>query len=195
MNPIFAAVAALLPNFTLNPHDIDGRGYFVRDDGMSLFFWPARHDSNKLEISLSLPAVDQHFNLSKFGVRHTVYDKSNNVLQPPSINVSILKSPEKIAKDILTRLVPQSNYVFKLAMEYIEEQREQIKAKRIFSDKMAEVLDVTPGENLQTTDKFHLKLGHGRVTVGYGKVNFEIYSLPADKALKLAEFLNKEIYV
>lgn len=165
--------------------------YLKRADGLTLFFSPPSYSHrNKFHVSYSRPRHN--------GSWFELYEKdASGYLQKvsdPSANLSETKTADQLAKDISRRILPEAEKVHKLALERIAYENSAKDAQQ------ASALRVSVAVNKPLQSKYQGKAGE-KETSGHidgigtwqaeagGRVSFSLYSLPIDKAEKLAALL------
>lgn len=197
VNINFAAIAAhlpglwvVVPRWNIDTQAIDPTcAKLKRDDGLVLSVHAGGyHGAGKVNISLSRPT-------GKNNARVDVWEGSNH-LSDPSINASDTKTPEQIARDIARRLLPDAEKVFLLV-------NERIAADKAYHDKRAAlVTDLCSVVNaeLPTQNREIVNLGndaahgYGHFRVSSDTVDFELRSIPADKARILLAFIRDNVF-
>lgn len=105
----------------------------VRADGLELYLSLREALKGKMNISMCYP-FDSHRRYV------TVYDRKNGRdIPPPSIGVSINKSPEQLARDIEKRLLPECDVIMPLLQEEIRKTEDSY-AREAAIKKAAEAL-------------------------------------------------------
>ena len=148
-----------------------------------------------------------HFDrpLGRDGRSPSLWAKNGGTIHNPSINVSITKSPEQIAKDIVRRLMDESVEVFKLANEAIARDNAYLDGKVKTTVAIAALCGITPNRDHYSkeltfeidpfkgagVEKFK-KNGYGKITVSSeDSVNIELTSVGFDTASKIISAINK----
>lgn len=123
----------------------------------------------------------------------------------PSINASLTKSPEQIAKDIVRRMLTESEEVFKLANESIANTNKYLDGKVKTTLEIAALCGTEPKRLYNSPDlsfevdpftangvaKFG-KCGYGKITISSeDSVNIELTSVGLDVAREIIVALNK----
>lgn len=182
-------IAALLPGaWTVKPLPHNHGHYLQREDGLTLWFRPCYNEKTKFRISWDQPAIDQ-----RYGHGYTVYDNGTK-LETPGIGVSKAKNPEAIAGEIVRRLLPDCERIEPLARQFVADVAESYAKQGETRARLMAVTGYTPPDHcpdkISLNHRGNLNRGYGDATVNAGgSVSFELRSVPADSAVKLAEFL------
>ena len=136
--------------------------------------------------------------LGRDGRSPTLYDAGAQIGNP-FINVSLTKSDEQIAKDIVRRLLDGSVTVFKLANEAIARDNNYLDGKVKTTLAIAALCGTPPERHYQSKEltfevdpfkgagvvKFD-KCGYGKITISSeNSVNIELVSVPLDVASEM----------
>jgi len=199
------AVASALSNLTACKwsvtKDRNDNEHLTREDGLQ--FWlriGGYGNEGKAAIHFDRP-------LGRDGRSPTLWAKSpaTGQIGNTSINVSLTKTPEQVAKDIVRRLLDESVEVFKLANESISSTNAYLDGKVKTTILMAALCGTEPERHYQTkemtfevdpykgagVEKFKGQ-GYGKITVsGQDSVNIELTSVGFDTAAEIVSAINK----
>lgn len=197
------AIAGSLSRITGNDwtvtKDRNENEHLTREDGLQ--FWlriGGYGNEGKAAIHLDRP-------LGRDGRSPSLWAKGGGQIGNPSINVSITKSPEQIAKDIVRRMLTESEEVFKLANEAIARDNAFLDGKVKTTFLMASLCGTEPNRHYQSkeltfevdpfkgagVEKFK-KNGYGKITVSSeDSVNIELTSVGVDTAALIVSAINK----
>jgi hypothetical protein len=183
---------------TKDRHDNE---HLTRDDGLQ--FWiriGGYGNEGKACIHFDRP-------LGRDGRAPTLWMKSPGTgqISNPSINVSLTKSPEQIAKDIVRRMLKESEEVFKFANEAIQNERNYFSGKERTTFLMASLCCTEPGRHYQSkelTYEIDPYIGAGVPAFkdhGYGKikvssensVDIELTSVGVDTASEIVSAIHE----
>lgn len=169
--------------FTVDsPFSDENRFYLVAPNGMQLFVREARNKKDSLEISLSLPSVnDQWEVVPRFGQKVTIWGETM-----PSMGISKNKTSEQIAQSIKNRILPECERIYGLALQQISNYKNALNQKASLFDSLQEVFK---GEMHKEYLYRASAAGYCYVRPQQDTVNFEVSRVPKEKALQLAEFL------
>ena len=173
--------------------------HLTREDGLELWLRIGGYgNEGKAAIHFSRP-------IGRDGRAPTLWAKGGATIHNPSINVSLTKSPEQIAKDIFRRLLPESVVVYKLATESIAGTNHFLDGKVRTTILMAALCGTEPSRHYQTgeltfevdpykgagVEKFKGQ-GYGKITVsGQNSVNLELTSMDADTATAIVSEISR----
>jgi hypothetical protein len=120
-------------------------------------------------------------------------------LHNPSIRVSADKDTNKIAKDIIRRLLPDVEALHVLVKEQIAGHELYADKKSILAHRLSAVCDNAEIRNLRaeatptidpfsviTHDRGDLRIGHGEISVSSDSADIKLTSLPTELALEIA---------
>lgn len=164
------------------PFEDENRFYLVAPNGMQLFVREARNKKGSLEISLTLPSVNEQWEVvPRFGQRVTLYGETM-----PSMNISESKTSLQIAQSIQNRILSECQRIYGLALDQIKNYKNALNQKATLFDTMQEKFQ---GEMHKEYLYRASDAGYCYVRPQNDTVNFEVSRVPKDKALQLAEFL------
>ncbi len=164
--------------------------------------------SDKLRLSFSVDSYDHrgqiHIYYDGSGVAYpewyvTVYDPvTHDKVSYPSINVSMTKTGEQIAKDIVRRLLPDAEKVHGLVVKKLQEEKDFAIGKESAIKVMGHACGTEPDRHYQTHEltgkvkpygpnQDFKKCGYGEFTVnGPDSVNLQLSSMSLKVAQKIA---------
>ncbi len=164
--------------------------------------------SDGMELCFSAPGRCNH--KAKWEIRLSfdcklapIYNEKNEKLATPSIKVSASKYPEKIAADIIRRLLPeceefQAAYLAKKERE-ANFQHGQMNALKTICSALGVPIGMRHSSDETKFSGYSIPTKDGSYSVGYGyfdvsgeKVDFKLHSLSLEKAEQIAKLL-KEI--
>lgn len=165
--------------------------YLKRADGLTLFFSPPSYShKNKYRVCYSRPRHE--------GKWLELYEKDVNGMSQnicdPSANLSETKTADQLAKDITRRILPEAEKVHALALERIANENSAKDAQQTSAFRIAVAVNKPlqskyQGKAGEKETSGHIEgIGTWQAEAG-GRVSFSLYSLPIDKAEKLAALL------
>jgi hypothetical protein len=126
----------------------------------------------------------------------TPSDLWNPRAEYPSITVDADKPPEKIAADIKRRFLPEYRAVLARCVEARDIHEQYVKSCNSLAEEIATLLGESSHEHagkshgpLRPVVEVPDGLGYGSIEVSRDSAHFDLHSVPADKARKLAAFL------
>jgi hypothetical protein len=126
----------------------------------------------------------------------TPVDLWNPRAEYPSITVDADKSLERIAADIKRRFLPEYRAVLARCVEARNNHEQYVKGCNSLAEEIAALLGESsrehPGKShgpLRPVVEVPDGLGYGSIEVSRDSAHFNLHSVPADKARKLAAFL------
>jgi hypothetical protein len=188
--PTALAIAQALPGeWTIKPVSTESKNsnfYLIRADGLTL--WMA--DSNGGWAKKGRYAI--HGSRPKKGNNQYVelYEGGSRIKEP-EITVSDEKHSTQIAKDIVSRLLPEAERVHTLAMQQIKGEQDYAAKETATREAMQATVG---GRGWRSPDGAAIKAGYGDWKVSGETVSFDLNSMPLDKAKELAAFLTKSIF-
>jgi hypothetical protein len=187
-------VATYLPG-SWNSNLIVATNSLIRSDGLTLTVRDSYSQRGKLHISFSRP-------VNGSGCSPDIWAPLNaGRIQNPSINVSNTKTAVQVAKDIVRRLLPEAERVFKLANEAINQADTEAARKEALILHLAVVLNTKPDRHYQTNEltgkvtpydelKEFEACGYGNFVVNSSSsISLKIDSMSAPVALDVARAL------
>lgn len=179
-------------------HSASSSGELIRADGLTIRVssggW-AHKDKNHFAFSRPRNAKGEY---------PTLWEDRNQ-LPDPSINTSDSKSPDKIAKDIVSRLLPDAEKVFALANERIASDNayasNKLNALRAVCATLGK--EDIPTDHYSKEPRYEVTIGgFDESSKGYGKVrvnsaesiDIELSSVPPATAHKILTFLREMGY-
>lgn len=199
--PVWTARPAWEPQ---TPTHVISCYYLTRGDGLTLWLVfgsvdTTRAPRGRIAISHSRPRF-------KDGQYVELWDDGRSKLTSPEITVSESKAPKDIAADIARRLLPDCERIEKLARERIAAHEAHDNAREAMTLRMVEASGGKQRQNWTGGNKeavYTIDFGnlHGLISEGYGtayvssdSVNFDLRSIPAEKAVELARFLREHTF-
>jgi len=176
--------------------------YLIRSDGLKI--WSEIDHKGKILFSWSRPQYKGGW----FDIRNN----DNVSVKDPSILVSINKSAETIAKDLVKRLLPDAERLQEIANEKISSWTESANLTRQAVQAIANSACVPgprkydfqkktsvpdhDGTEVDLYPAWTAGTGCGKAKVNNGgrDVDFELKSIPTDKAREIACFLRRRIF-
>jgi hypothetical protein len=199
LQAIAVALSALTGSKWTVTKDRNENEHLTREDGLQ--FWlriGGYGNEGKAAIHFDRP-------LGRDGRSPSLWAKGGGQIGNPSINVSLTKSPEQIAKDIVRRMLTESEEVFKLANESIASTNSYLDGKVKTTIAIAALCGTQPERHYQSKEltfeidpykgagvkKFE-KCGYGKITVSSeDSVNIELTSVGFDTAAEIVSAINR----
>ncbi len=176
------------------------RMHLTRSDGVRLYLSNSRNwgKNGKMSIMNSAPVGKDGRNFIG------VYHNGNKVETTHKIYVSESKSPAQIAKDIVKRLLTEAENIHKLTLVQIERNEQEANKKL---DTIYRLNDILLSSEFKDDKRANISLhpggGNWDYSKGYGNavvndggetVEFELSSIPADKAVELTSWLKSNLF-
>lgn len=198
---IAAALSAITGSKWSAVKDRNNNDEIAREDGLTFWFRVGGYgNEGKVCVHFDRP-------IGHDGRAPTLWMKSPGTgqISNPSINLSLTKSPEQMAKDIVRRMLKESEEVFKLANESIASTNNYLKGKEKTTFLMASLCGVEPNRHYQSGEltfevdpfkgagvaKFE-GFGYGAIKVSSeNSVDIELTSVSADVAAEIVSAINK----
>ncbi len=161
-------------------------GEFIRNDGMKIFF-RANHYGfrDKIVFSFSRPRDDKGNYVELYNEKGKISD--------PSITCSLSKTEDKMAQDILRRLLPEAERIFALTNEKIEKLNEVENNRISLLRQMAGAAQVEmPTDDRHGNQPFFFCFGKNqshKVEINYSSVDISLRNLPPHRAERIIRFL------
>ncbi len=159
---------------------------FVRNDGFKIFV-AANHYGfrEKIQFSFVRPRDDK-------GNYVELYTNPGKI-SDPSIACSLSKTEDKLAQDIIRRLLPDAERVFALAKEKINSFKEAENKRLALLRQMTEAAGApVPAMDRHQNQLFSFYLGQNNsceVETGYSSVDISLRNLPPHRAERIIRFL------
>ena len=121
----------------------------------------------------------------------TPADLWNPRAEYPSITVDADKSPEKIAADIKRRFLPEYRAVLVRCVEARDNHEQYVRSCNSLAEEIGALLGEPSREHTGKPPIVEVPdgLGYGSIEVSRDSAHFNLHSVPADKARRLAAFL------
>ena len=161
-------------------------GALLRSDGLKIFS-RANHYGfrEKIQFSFIRPRDDK-------GNYVELYDE-NGRISDPSIACSLSKTEDKLAQDIVRRLLPDAERIFALANEKINSFKEAQDKRLALLRQMTEAAQVElPEQDRYGNQSFYFPLGQNNsceISTGYSSVDISLRNLPPHRAERIIRFL------
>lgn len=175
----------------------NSRGYLTREDGLTLYFsFDAYGNKGKIAISYSSGDLNK-------GAYVTVYDDKYQRVSYPSINVSMTKTPDQVARDIQKRLMTDAVRVHGLVLKSIADSNNFVACREATTIRLAALLGTEPKRDhyskaLTYEIDPYVKVksfesdGYGEIKVSSGNsIDINLKSMSFETARKVVEALSK----
>lgn len=168
----------------------------TRSDGLEFWVagpgWSRKPDMEC--ISMNMPRMDAVGNINCHSPRIIVY-KDNTQVSEPSMNVSVNKTPDQIARSIVSRILAESEEIYSLAMDRARKTREFHAIKANGMDEMQGIVQGEKrGDTLYLYGPGESRLRMEVSTCNGNDFNINLDNLPKHKALQIASLLKSELF-